>query len=42
MNKYIKVIKIRRVRWDRRVACMGKAINAYNVLTGKLEGKMTL
>jgi hypothetical protein len=35
----IEVIKSRRMGWSGHVARMGEVINAYNVLTGKPEGK---
>jgi hypothetical protein len=33
------VIKSRKMKWARHVACMGKQRNAYQVLMGKPEGK---
>jgi hypothetical protein len=38
----IQVIKLRRVRWVRHVARMGKRRGVYRVLVGKLEGKRPL
>jgi hypothetical protein len=35
----IQVIKSRRMRWARHVACMGEMRNAYNILVGKLKGR---
>jgi hypothetical protein len=35
----IKVIKLRRMRWARPVARMGKMRNEYKILVGKIEGK---
>jgi hypothetical protein len=34
-----KVIKSRRMRWAENVVCMGKMLNACNILVGKLKGK---
>jgi len=34
-----QVIKSRRMKWARHVACMGKKRNAYKVLLGKPDGK---
>jgi hypothetical protein len=38
----IRLIKSRRMRWARHVACMGEGRNVYRVLVGKPEGKRTL
>jgi hypothetical protein len=38
----IRVIKTRRMKWDRHVVRMGEMRNAYNILVGKPEGKRTL
>jgi hypothetical protein len=38
----IKVIKSRRMRWARQLACMGEMINAYNILVDKPVGKSLL
>jgi hypothetical protein len=35
----IQVIKLRRMRWARHVACIGERRVAYRVLVGKPEGK---
>jgi len=40
--KITSVIKSRKVRWERQVACMGKRTGAYKVLVGKCEGKKQL
>ena len=37
-----RVIKSRRMRWTRHVACMGQKGCVYRVLVGKLEGKVPL
>jgi hypothetical protein len=37
----ISVIKSRRMRWSRYVACMGKRRNTYNIVAEKDEGKET-
>jgi hypothetical protein len=34
----ISVIKSRRMRWERHVACMKETRNAYSILVGKPEG----
>jgi len=36
------VIKPRRMRWARHIACVGEMRNAYNILVGKPEGKRPL
>ena len=36
------VIKSRRMRWARHVACTGRSRGVYGVLVGKPEGKRTL
>jgi len=38
----IRVIKSRRVRWEGRVACIGKKRGGYRILVGKPEGKRPL
>jgi hypothetical protein len=38
----IRVIKLRRVRWEGHVACMDEIRNVYKYLLGKPEGKKTL
>jgi hypothetical protein len=38
----IKVIKSRRMRWARHVACPEEMGNAYKILIGKPEGKRQL
>jgi hypothetical protein len=38
----VRVIKLRRVRWEGHVARMGKMRNAYNILVVKPEGKRPL
>ena len=38
----VRVIKSRRMRWARHVACMGKEKGVYRVLVGKPEGKSPL
>jgi hypothetical protein len=35
----IRMIKSRRMRWARHVACMGVKRNAYRILVGKPEGR---
>jgi hypothetical protein len=35
----IRMIKSRRMRWARHVACMGEKGNACRILVGKSEGK---
>jgi len=35
----VRVIKSRRIRWARHVACMGEKRGVYRVLMGKPEGK---
>jgi hypothetical protein len=37
----LTVIKSRRMRWDRHVAIMGEARNAYKTFVGGSQGKMT-
>jgi hypothetical protein len=36
------MIKSRRMRWVRNVACMGKMSNGNKIVVGKLEGKRPL
>jgi hypothetical protein len=38
----IRVIKSRRIRWARHVACMGEGRDAYRVLVGRPESKRPL
>jgi hypothetical protein len=38
----ITVIKSKRMRWVRHVACKGEMRNAYNIFVGKYEGKRPL
>jgi hypothetical protein len=38
----ITVIKARRMRWARHVACTGEVRGAYNILVGKNEGRRPL
>jgi len=38
----IRVVKSGRIRWAGHVAGMGKKRDAYNILVGKLEGKIPL
>jgi hypothetical protein len=38
----ITMIKSRRMRWDRHVACMGEKRNAYRILVGNPEGNRPL
>jgi hypothetical protein len=38
----VRVIKSRRMRWARHVACMRECRDIYRVLVGKLEGKSPL
>jgi hypothetical protein len=38
----IRVIKSRRMRWERHVACKGEMGNAYRILVRKPEGKRPL
>jgi hypothetical protein len=38
----IMVMKSRRMRWVWLVARMGEVIEAYNILVGKIEGKIPL
>jgi hypothetical protein len=38
----IRQVKSRRMRWARRVACMGEERKVYKVLVGKPEGKRPL
>jgi hypothetical protein len=35
----IRMMKSRRMRWARHVACMGEKQNAYRILMGKPKGK---
>jgi hypothetical protein len=37
----VRVIKSRRMRWERRVARMGERSDVYRVLVGKPEGETT-
>jgi hypothetical protein len=36
------VIKARRIRWERHVACTGEVRGAYNILVGRPEGRRPL
>jgi hypothetical protein len=38
----IRVIKLRRMRWARDVACMREMRNTYRIVVGKPEGKRLL
>jgi hypothetical protein len=38
----IRIIKLRRMRWAGHVGRMGEERNAYRLLVGKPEGKITL
>jgi hypothetical protein len=38
----VRVIKSRRMRWARHVACMGERRDVYRVLVGRPEGKRPL
>jgi hypothetical protein len=38
----IRVIKSRRMRWARHVACMGEIRNAYKISVKKSDGKRPL
>ena len=38
----MRVIKLRKMRWARHVACLGEERGAYRVLVGKPEGKRPL
>jgi hypothetical protein len=38
----IKVIKSRRMRWERHIARMGDMRNVYKIVVGKPEGKIPL
>jgi hypothetical protein len=38
----VKVIKSRRMRWARHVACMGEETGVYRILVGRPEGKRPL
>jgi hypothetical protein len=38
----LRVIKLRRMRWEGHVARMGEKRNAYRILVGKPEGKRPL
>jgi hypothetical protein len=38
----IRVIKSRRMRWARHVACMGEGRGFYGILVGRPEGKRPL
>jgi hypothetical protein len=38
----ITIIKLRRMRWEDHVACMGEKRNAYRLVLGKPEGKRPL
>jgi len=37
----VQVIKSRRMRWGRHVACMGQERGVYRLLVGKPEGRPT-
>jgi hypothetical protein len=41
-TKFIRVTKLRKVRWAVFVAHMGVLRNVYNILVGKPEGKRPL
>jgi hypothetical protein len=41
-TKIIRVIILRRMRWEGHVACMGQMRNAYKILAGKPEGRRPL
>jgi hypothetical protein len=38
----IRIINLRRMRWERHVARMGEKRNAYRTLVGKPEGKSSV
>jgi hypothetical protein len=38
----VRVIKLRRMRWEGHVACMGEGRDVYRVLVGRPEGKRSL
>jgi hypothetical protein len=38
----VRVIKLRRMRWVRHIACVGEGKGLYGVLVGKPEGKRRL
>jgi hypothetical protein len=38
-SSIVRVIKARRMRWARHVACMGEVRGAYNILVGRPEGR---
>jgi len=38
----VQVIKSRRMRWARQMACMGEERGVYRVLVGKPEGRRPL
>jgi hypothetical protein len=38
----VRMIKLRRMRWEEHVACMGESRVVYGVLVGKPEGKRPL
>jgi len=38
----IRVMKSRRMRWEKHVACMGEMRNVYKILVRKLIGKRPL
>jgi hypothetical protein len=38
----IRVIKLRIMRWEEHVTCMGEVRNAHNILVGKLKRKGTI
>jgi hypothetical protein len=42
MKYYFRVLKSRRLRWARHVACMGESRVAYRILLGKFEGNTLL
>jgi len=37
-----QVIKFRKMRWARHIACTGESRGVYRILVGKLEGKRPL
>jgi hypothetical protein len=41
-SSVIRIIKLRRIKWARHGARMGKKRNAYRLLVGKPEGKRPL
>jgi hypothetical protein len=42
LPKIVRVVKSRRIRWERHVARMGEDRGVYRVLVGKPEGKRPL